>query len=147
MAPQPFLLPEDLLSRIYQNNLDEITRDDSELAERAILVAVTEMKMYLTRYDTAALLGEDGEPPTYRDPYLQQLAIQIAVWYLVLLGNPGVDFTTARNGYEAALSALRDIQAFRMQPIGWPYRDTSSITAPDGSAVSASYTHKRNNDF
>lgn len=147
MPLQTLISQEDLLSRIYRDNLDEITRNDEALCERAIQAAVAEVKMYLNRYDTDALIGTEDAPPTHIDPYLQQLCIQIAVWYLVLLGNPGVDFNSARSGYDAAITALRDIQAFRIQPEDWPYRDTSTDTAPEGSAVNATYINKRNNDF
>lgn len=147
MPLQTLISQDDLLSRIYRNNLEEITRDDENLCLRAIQAAVAEAKMYLNRYDTDVLLGTEDAPPTHIDAYLQQLCIQIAVWYLVLLGNPGVDFNSARSGYDSAITALRDIQAFRIQPEDWPYRDTSADTTPEGSAVSASYINKRNNDF
>ena len=147
MPLQTLIYPEDLYSRIYQENLEEITRGDDSLAKRAIQAAVAEARMYLSRYDTDALLGTESTSPTHIDAYLQQLCIHMATWYLVLLANPGIDFNSARAGYDSSINALRDIQACRMQPEDWPYRDTTNQSAPEGSAVSASYNNKRNNDF
>lgn len=147
MPLQSLITADDLYTRIYQGNLDEITRLDENITQRAIQAATAEAKMYLGRYDTTALMGSEENTPTHIDAYLQQLCIHIAVWYVVLLGNPCIDFASARAGYDNAINALRDIQAFRIQPDGWPYRDTTDQIAVEGSAVNASYNHKRNNDF
>lgn len=138
---------DDLYARIYEEEVNEITRENDNIATRAINAAIEEAKMYLSRYDIPALFGTDTEEPTVRSPMLKDICTDLAVWRLVQLANPGIDYKQAKESYDASARTLRDIQALRAMPDGWPYRDTTGQTAPEGSTVSASYNRKRNNDF
>ena len=138
---------EDLYSRIYPENANEITRGDDTLMLRAINAAISEAKMYLSRFDLVALFGTASTDPTVVDTFLQNLCVDIAVFRLVLLSNPGIDYDVAESCYKMAIATLKNIQQGYGNPDGWPYRDTTGQTAPNGSAVSASYNKKRKNDF
>jgi len=138
---------EDLYSRIYEEAVDEITRENEALAQRAINAAISEAKMFLSRYDVAALFGTADTDPTVQDDFLKNIVIDIAVWRLVLLCNVGIDYDRTERCYEMTIRNLRDIQKGNANPDGWPYRDTTGQTAPQGSSVDASYNKKRGNDF
>ena len=139
--------PQDIYSRIYRENVALITQEDEELIYRAIAAAISEVKMYLSRYDLPALFGDGHSAAPVSDMFLKNLCVDIAVWRLLLLGCPGISHATARECYESALNYLRDIQAMRASPDGWPYRDTTASTAPQGNTVEAAYIPKRFNDF
>lgn len=141
------LEPLDIYSRIYRDNVSLITQDDEELIYRAMAAAIAEAKMYLSRYDLIALFGTEYQAASVIDVFLKNICVDIAVWRLVLLGCPGISHATARECYEVAINNLRDIQAMRASPDGWPYRDTAGSSAPQGTTVEATYIAKRPNDF
>ncbi|GAA4465175.1 hypothetical protein GCM10023093_16890 [Nemorincola caseinilytica] len=137
----------DLYYRIFEENITEITREDENIALAAIVAAESEARMYLSRYDTTALFGPEGGEPSFRDPLLMSICLDIAIWKLVQVGRPAINYQMARDAYDIAVRQLRDIQQLRADPAGWPYRDTTGQTAPQGSTVSAAYNAKRENDF
>lgn len=147
MPRNGFITLDDIYMRIYQEQVDEITRTNDDIVYTAMSSAIEEAKMYLSRYDLGALFGVDGEEPRNPSFLLKSICVSIAVMRLVELANPGIDYDKAKESYDAALRNLRDIQALRANPEGWPYKDTTGQTAPEGSTVSASYNRKRNNDF
>lgn len=143
----PFLTIEDLYTRIYEENVDTITRENDSIAERALSSAIQEVKMYLSRYNILALFGDADTEPTVNDEYLKTLCIDIAVYRLIALCNVEIDYEKAKDTYSMTLQTLKNIQKGLAQPEGWPYKDTTGQTAPQGNSVHASYTRKRNNDF
>lgn len=142
---------EDLYSRIYEEDIEEITRTTSDeenaLVTTAIATAIGEVKMYLSRYDRLQLFGSNDVEPTVNDPLLKSMCVDVAAFHLVLLGNKNIDFKKTKEQYEATVEILKNIQKGNAQPEGWPYKDTSGQTAPQGSAIAASYNKKRKNNF
>ncbi|NDC40419.1 MAG: DUF1320 domain-containing protein [Chitinophagia bacterium] len=148
----------DINSRLYNEITTEITRGDEELINRAIKAAIQEAKGYLAKFDLVALFGIDavpldqsdpnaGTPPTVDDLFLKNLCVDIAVWTLVKLGNPSIQYAPAKEIYDAAISTLKSIQKGTFQPDGWPYKDTTNETAPQGDAISYSSNTKRTPHF
>lgn len=138
---------EDIYSRIYEEIVTEITRDTETLVTRAINAAISEVKMYLSRYDLTALFGTTEDEPTVEDIFLKSLCVDVAVWQLVKLGHPSIDYEHTKSCYEMAIAALKNIQAGKAMPDGWPYKETSGQTSPNGNAVHGSYQSKRTNNF
>jgi hypothetical protein len=110
----PIITADDIYSRIYQEIVDEITRDESALTDRAISAGISETKGYLSRFDLVQLFGNDiADPPvaaTIADDFLKNLCIDISVWRLVLLGNPNIKYEPAKATYEFAVATLKNIQ-------------------------------------
>jgi hypothetical protein len=143
----PIITPVDLSTNIYPEIIDEITRADSTISNRAIAAAILEAKMYLARFDLDQLFGTGHTPPTVEDEYLKCLVKDIACWYLIRLSNPGIDQTVYRTAYQDAIAALKSIQSGHTQPQGWPYLDTTSESAPEGNTVSWASNPRRDNYY
>lgn len=143
----PIITPADLATNIYAEIINEITRADDTITDRAIITAVQEAKMYLGRYDLIQLFGTDTSGPVIHDEYLISLVKDLACWHLLRLSNTGIDYSAYRTAYQDAISALKNIMSGQAQPQGWPYLDTTSISAPDGNSVSWSSNPKRDNYY
>jgi len=139
--------PSDLNTAIYQDVLDEITRADATLITRAIVAAIQEAKMYLSRYDLLQLFGTDTTDPTVIDGYLKYLVVDLAAWQIIKLASPNIDYNHLRVCYEDAVASLKMIQSGKANPEDWPYADTTGETAPQGDSVAYSSNPKRCNYF
>ena len=142
----PLLIPADLSTHLYAEIITEITRGDTSIATQAIEAAEKEAKMYLGRYDLAALFGTDADAPTVTDAYLKSIVKDIACWQLLRLSNAGPGQAAYRALYENAIASLKDIMAGLATPEGWPYAIPPAITT-DGDTVSWSSNDKRNNYY
>lgn len=146
----PIITVTDLYRRIYEEIVDEITRDDNEKAVKAIDGAIDEAKMYLSKFDLVALFGKDVAPviaATVQSTFLENICLDIAVWQLIKLGCPNINYDSAKSDYEMARSKLKDIQGGKAQPDGWPYKDTTGLTAAPGNSIYSSSNKKRNQFF
>jgi len=142
----PIITIAELGTNLYPEIIDEITRTDSSVTDAAIAAAEQEAKMYLGRYDLAALFGTATEAPILTDPYLQSLVKDLACWHLLRLANPGTDYNAFRTAYQDALAALKEIRNGGANPQGWPYAPTAD-DAPDGNAINWYSNERRNNHY
>ncbi len=143
----PLITIEDLNRRIYEEIVTEITREEESIAQKAIDAAIDEAKLYLSKFDLTALFGSGDDAATVESPLLQNIVIDIAVWNLIKLGNPNIQYEPTLKTYEMARKTLGEIQKGNGQPDGWPYRDTTSATAAPGNSVTYSSNSKRSNHF
>lgn len=143
----PIITATDLGTNIYPEIIEEITRSDSRIADRAITTAVQEAKMYLVRYDLEQLFGSDITDATIRDEYLNRLIKDIACWHLIRRSNTGIDYAVFRTAYEDAIAALKNIMSGQAQPQGWPYLAPRDNSIPKGDAINWSSNPKRNNFY
>jgi hypothetical protein len=144
----PIITVAELETKLYAEVITEITRGDIAIAETAIVAAVQECKMYLSRYDLVQLFGTDTEPPIVDDEYLKSIVKDIACWHLLRLSNTGVDYTTSRTAYTDALDVLKSIKAGAVQPQGWPYKTADTDhTMPDGNSINWNSNPKRSNHY
>ncbi len=142
----PIITQADLATNIYAEIITEITRSDDSIAGLAIAAAISEAKMYLSRYDLPQLFGTDSTPSSVADEFLKALVKDLACWHIVRLSNTGVDHAAFRTAYQDAITTLRSIQAGQAQPEGWPYADAAA-TPPDGDTISWSSNPRRNNFY
>jgi hypothetical protein len=143
MPYTPILSPADLSTHIYAEVLNEITRDDGgTLPTQALSMAFQEAKAYLGRYDTLALFGDAtlGVSATVADDFLNNLLKDLAVWFLVKLGSPSINYEHARWCYEDATERLKSLQTGTLVPQEWPLANTSLLAPTPGDAV-ASYSN------
>ncbi len=144
----PIVTPAEL-NNIYPEIITEITRNDGgALATEAIDTAIEEIKMYLTRYDMIQLFGDAANAiaASFTNAYLSRIVKDIAVWHLIQLANPNIDYEIYKHRYEEHIASLRRIQKGDADP-KWPYLDTTGEAAPQGDSVSAFSNPKRNNSY
>lgn len=142
----PAITKEDFSSHLYEDIINEITRGNNTLAERALKSALGEAKAYLRRYDLAKLFSADVE-----DENLTSKVIDMASWHLVKLANPNVNLELFKSLYDDAISFFEKIMKGQLDPDGWPYKSDDPATPEDESASSFgigwSSNKKRNNHF
>lgn len=145
----PILQPSDLVTYIYPEILDEITRaDGGALATAAIDMAIEEAKMYLTRYDLIQIFGDAATnvSATYRNASIDDMIKIIAVWKIIQLGNPNINYEQHRVLYQDTIRKLERIQDGKSDP-RYPYYDTSTETAPPSDQVTIIANPKRSNYY
>jgi phage gp36-like protein len=109
-----FITTNDLLNAIYQEQLDAITREDDALPQFGIDAAIEEMKGYLVpRYDIAKIFAKEG---TSRSKILVLLARDMAVYHIITLSNPGIDYESKKARYERAVEYLKQVQKGMVNP-------------------------------
>jgi hypothetical protein len=144
----PIITASDLYTNIYSEIIEEITRTDSSITDSAIGAAISETKMYLSRYDLVQLFGSDDAPPAVTDEFLKSIVKDIACWHLLRISNSGIDYATARTAYQDAITSLKNIMTGQAQPENWPYADTSATPPPPGgNTISWDSNPKRSNYY
>jgi hypothetical protein len=133
----------DLNTNIYPEIITEITRGDNTIVDKAIDNAIEETKSFLNRYDLNQLFGDGSTSPSFTSAMLQNIVKDVAVWWLVKLANPNINYEHAKVCYEDAIASLKMIQSGRMVPPGWPLMDYSNATTTPGDAIVYTSNPKR----
>ena len=102
-----FLTQAELNTHIYGENIDVITREDDTIVAAAVDGALAEAKSYLGDYDTVSIFSATG---TGRNALLLIFVKDIAVWHLINLSNPGIDYDMRQKRYDAAIAWLKGVQ-------------------------------------
>lgn len=152
MSYAPIITPATLVNKIYQQQIDEITRDTPDIVTEAIDAAIAEAKMYLTRFDLVALFGDptateanpSGVSATFTDVNLTNMIKQLAIWQLLALANPNINYDDAKARYEMAIKQFIRIQDGKSAP-KWPYNDVTKEDTPPSLEVYSFSGPKRNN--
>ncbi len=138
MPYTPIIQPSDLNSVMYPEIQTEISRNDGgAIAIEAIAAALDEAKMYLTRYDLAALFGDPvaNTAATFTAPLLTRSVKSIAVWNFIQLANVNINYESQKLLYEQAIATLRRIQKGEADPT-WPLATkTESVTPSYASSI------------
>jgi phage gp36-like protein len=109
-----FITTTDLLNAIYPEQLDAITREDDALPQFAIDAAVEEMQGYLSpKYDVAVIFAKTG---TDRKKILVTFCRDIAVYHMINISNPGVDYKSKEARYNRAIEWLKHVQSGKVNP-------------------------------
>lgn len=149
MAYTPIIQPADLKTHVYEAIINEIAENDNQVIVSAIAMAIDEAKMYLTRYDLTAIFGDqatDTAATFTPDAMLLNIIKTLAVWNLMQLANPNLDFEQWQNRYRQMISSLKDIQKGAADP-RWPYQDYTDVTTPESIEVIAVSNPKANNSY
>lgn len=142
----PYLLKGDLITDAYEENIDEITREDNSIVEEKIEEAIEEAKSYLSRFDLVKLFGTEEVEPSVKSSLLKGCVKSIAIWKLIARNNPNIDAQMARTNYEDAINWLKKVQSGVCDPEGWPYKPTADSTPlTEGTAIGYSSNRKRRN--
>ncbi|MBT1702947.1 phage protein Gp36 family protein [Chryseosolibacter indicus] len=144
----PFLVKDDLKTHLYPEIVEEITRADDTIVERAISSAIAEVKSYLNRYDLFKLFGDAETEPEVFSEHLRNLCIDVASWHLVKLANPNINLELMRSVYSDAIKFLEKVMKGQADPEGWPYKPDDPTTPEDeNTSVQWSSNRKRSNHF
>ncbi|MDM8176854.1 hypothetical protein QT327_21305 [Olivibacter sp. 47] len=158
-----FITRQDILTLIYGEKVDAISRQDEQLLTSAIAYGIEEVAGYMGRFDTATLLAsaditqdigdlldpldfetdpledvdDDIEPLTLdnRDPLLLGLVKVCAAWQFIAIANVGVDYAVIQDRYEKAIETLKLIQSGKLTPRNWPPKPVNPSTGVDPSQV------------
>lgn len=138
----------DIKTHLYADVMDEITRSDSDIAQRAIDTAMDEAAGFMNRYDIDQLLGTSAVDPAVTDNNLKSKILDLVKWHLVRLGNPNIEYAAAYDEYKVAMEYFKGVQAGKINPRNWPYVDATTLpAAPDGLDVTWQSNTKRRNHF
>lgn len=109
-----FITKTDLLTAIYQEQFDAITREDNALPDFCIDAAIEEMKGYLSpKYDVAKIFAKSGAE---RNNLLVILGRDMAVYHIICLSNPGIDYQSKKDRYDRAVTWLVQVQKGQVNP-------------------------------
>lgn len=139
----------DLATVIYQEIIDEISRNSEDVVVEAIDTAIEEVKSFLSRFNLDALFGnaDTDTAATVTDKLLNRLCKDVAAWNLVKLANPNVNYEHIKNCYEDAIETLKRIQKVQQTPARWPLADPGDVEITQGNPVSFTSVPKRKNNF
>lgn len=114
-----FLSKEELRTVIKTEKVTQISGADDQTVTNAINTAITEVAARLTpnnkkafldgrvRIDTRALFAQTGDQ---RNELILSITKIVALWWLIVRSNAGVDYETIRDRYLAATDYLRDLK-------------------------------------
>ena len=109
----PFITEAELNTHLYDEQVAEIVRADSAIAPASIDAAIQEMKGYLQAIDVAAIFNATGAS---RNALVLLFCKDIAVWHLIALSAPDIEYKLREERYKRAVSWLKDVQARRTFP-------------------------------
>lgn len=99
-----YLTLEELKTHTYEEEIKAIVRDDETIAYAAIDIAVEQVKSKLMKYyDTEAIFSQEGEG---RHPLVLKIVKDIAIWELIGLSNPSIDYDDKKFRYQEAVNWL-----------------------------------------
>ncbi len=102
-----FVTIEEINTHLYAEIVEAISREDETILGAAMDAAMSEVKGYLSNYDTTAIFASTG---ANRHPLLLTFVKDIAVWHFIALSNPSVDMELRKNRYERAIAWLKGVQ-------------------------------------
>lgn len=141
-----YLVKADLASHIYIETIDEITRADDTLVDKAINAGIAEAKSYLNKYNLALLFGDAPEPD---DENLKNKTKDLICMHLIKVSNSNINYEVIKNAYDDAISKFFVyIMKGQLDPQGWPYREDDADTDyNEGGTITWISNPKRTNIF
>jgi len=137
-----FITKEDFTSHIYEDTIDAISNDDDAKLDTAIKSAIQQAKGYLSRFDIEAIFASEGEEKDNFADLINYIK-DIAKWRFIAVCNLQIDIKLAESCYLSAVSELGKIQAGKVVPYGWPFKEEET----DTGAFTIASRPKRGNYF
>lgn len=103
-----FVTAGELKTHMYEDVVNEITRNDDSLIDDAIDTAIDEIKGWLSKYDIENYLNTIA--PNLRNKKLLSIAKDMSAWYLIHLCNVTIDYAKWRELYDDATTWLSQVQ-------------------------------------
>lgn len=113
-----FLTKEELKTVIRSEKVSRIADNDDLIIQQAINTAITEVKSRLTpnhkkawmdgrlRYDVDAIFKQTGQN---RNDLILDITKVVALWWLILRNNAGVDYEIIAARYQFGVDYLKDL--------------------------------------
>ena len=109
-----FISESDLLTAIYQAQLDAITQEDATIPVFSIDAAEEEAKGYLLpKYDVDAIFAKTGND---RAKVLVLMIRDIAIYNMISISNPGIDYNSRKALADRAIEWLKRVQSGKINP-------------------------------
>ena len=121
-----YLPLEELESHIRQQHMSAIFQNDPTIAIAAIDTAIAEARGYLGKYDRDHIFSCKGKE---RNELLLTFVKDMAVYHLINLVNPGVQYDKKEKRYDRAVDWLKAVQKGNVTP------DLPLATNESGEAI------------
>lgn len=122
-----FITTDDLLTAIHKEQLDAITGEDDALPQFGMDAAEEEMKGYMNpKYDTAKIFVKTGAA---RNKMLILLGRDMAIYHILTLCNPGVDYQSKKDRYDRAVEWFKQLQKEQINPPGLEKKVTDTTNS------------------
>lgn len=108
-----FLTSNELTNNLYGHVINNITQNDATITEQAIAAAISEMKSYLSSYDTAAIFSATGAD---RNALVLENTKVIAVWNILKLSNAETLYDVWRERYDRVIQFMTKIAEGTVTP-------------------------------
>lgn len=136
-----FLTTEELITHLYSENVNIISRDDDTILTAAVDGAIAEAKGYLAAYDREEIFSTTG---TRRNALLLIFVKDIAVWHFINLCNAGTEIDLRRHRYDRAIDWLKSVQRGDVSP-DLPIQEDQD--GPVGGIIKFGSNAKRNQHY
>jgi Protein of unknown function (DUF1320) len=142
---QNFLTAGELKTHMYEDVVNEITRNDDAIIDDAIDTAIDEMKGWLSKYDVDNYLAT--VVPAERNKKLLSVCKDLSAWYLIHLCNVTIDYGKWQELYDSGTTWLSQVQKGQVV-LNIPLAVVpGSNPATPVSPIKWSSNSKRNNHF
>lgn len=113
-----FLTRQELITVARAEKVTRIADNDDLIIQQAINTAITEVKSRLTpnnkkawmdgrfRYDVNKIFSQTGDD---RNDLILDITKVVALWWLILRNNPGVDYEVVAARYQFGIDYLKDL--------------------------------------
>lgn len=102
-----YLPIDELKTHAYDEEIGAVIRNDETIALAAIDTAIEYATSKLMKhYNTTAIFSAEG---TARNPLVLKIVKDIAVWELLALANPSIDYPDKKFRYEQAVDWLKAV--------------------------------------
>ena len=108
-----FLTADELDNNLYGHVISNITQNDPTIPEQAVAAAVSEMKSYLSAYDTAAIFSASGAD---RNALILENTKVIAVWNILKLSNAETLYDVWRERYDRVIQFMTKVAEGSVTP-------------------------------
>lgn len=108
-----FLTPDEIKTHLYSEIVSMVDRADNTVLQSAIDAAISEVKSYLSAFDTDAIFSSEGDD---RNPILLLYTKDISVWHFIQLANPNTNLELRADRYEKAIAWLDKVMRGQVVP-------------------------------
>ena len=104
----------DILSKFNEGELDALTQGDDSIVYNGISIAIKKVKSYLrTGFDVDTIFDTKGDD---RDDLVRGFCVDIAIYEICAIRQPGVDLKDRENRKNDAISWLKEVKKGDITP-------------------------------
>ncbi|WP_395762442.1 hypothetical protein [Elizabethkingia anophelis] len=120
-----FITPDELRTHAYDEEIKAIIREDETIALASIDMAIEFAESKLMKdYDTVEIFAKRGDD---RSTLLVKIIKDIAIWELIGLANPSIDYDDKKLRYEDAKGWLTAV--YKGMPTSLPRKETKEASS------------------